>query len=58
LESNELPRTDADKRHAVSLLLKDDEWAQWSDSEIGRRCKVGVHIMGFAGELKPGGLYF
>lgn len=35
-----LRRTNADKRRAVMALLNDDEWSQWSDSEIGRRCKV------------------
>ena len=41
-----LPRTDADKRHAVNLLLKDDEWVKWSDSEIGRQCKVSHPLVG------------
>jgi len=41
-----LPRTDADKHHAVNLLLKDDEWVQWSDREIGRRCKVSHPLVG------------
>jgi hypothetical protein len=35
-----LPRTNADKRHAVLLLLKDEEWSQWSGNEIARRCAV------------------
>jgi ParB-like nuclease domain len=35
-----LPRTNADKRKAVGLLLADPEWSQWSDREIGRRCQV------------------
>jgi hypothetical protein len=35
-----LPRTAADKRKAVALLPADDEWRQWSDREIGRRCQV------------------
>lgn len=35
-----LPRTHADKRKAVSMLLSDPEWAQWSDREIARRCCV------------------
>ena len=37
-----LPRTNADKRRAVQILLNDPEWKQWSDREIGRRCQV-VH---------------
>ena len=35
-----LRRTNDDKRKAVSTLLADDEWAQWSDREISRRCGV------------------
>ncbi|MGL4622042.1 MAG: hypothetical protein ACRCZS_23785 [Chroococcidiopsis sp.] len=35
-----LPRTRADKRNAVTMLLNDPEWNQWSDSEIGKACKV------------------
>ena len=33
-------RTNADKRRAVLALLHDDEWQQWSDREIARRCAV------------------
>lgn len=35
-----LRRTNADKRRAVERLLRDDEWEQWSDREIAKRCKV------------------
>jgi hypothetical protein len=35
-----LPRTNADKRKAVNLLLADPEWGQWNDREIARRCQV------------------
>lgn len=35
-----LRRTNADKRKAVEVVLKDEEWRQWSDTEIARRCKV------------------
>lgn len=35
-----LRRTNADKRKAVMTLLEDEEWSQWSDSEIARRCAV------------------
>ncbi len=35
-----LRRTNGDKRRAVETLLKDDEWSQWSDHEIARRCIV------------------
>ena len=39
-------RTNADKRRAVTTLLKDPEWAQWSDSEIARRCGVSQPFVG------------
>lgn len=35
-----LRRTAADKRRAVEVLLRDEEWVGWSDREIGRRCNV------------------
>ena len=35
-----LRRTNADKRKAVLMMLEDDEWMQWSDHEIARRCGV------------------
>src|SRR5207302_2913230 len=35
-----LPRTNADKKKAVTLLLADAEWSQWSDCEIARHCQV------------------
>jgi len=35
-----LPRSNADKRKAVRLLLADAEWGQWSHREIARRCQV------------------
>jgi hypothetical protein len=35
-----LKRTNRDKRNAALLLLKDPEWAGWSDREIARRCMV------------------
>jgi len=38
--SHGLRRTNADKRRSVSRLLDDDEWAQWSNREIARRCGV------------------
>jgi hypothetical protein len=39
--SHGLRRTNADKRRAVETLLNDQEWSQWSDREIARRCGVG-----------------
>jgi hypothetical protein len=35
-----LPRTNADKRRAVSLVLADSEWSRWNDVEIARLCQV------------------
>jgi hypothetical protein len=35
-----LPRSNADKRKAVTLLLADPEWRQWSNREIARRSGV------------------
>jgi hypothetical protein len=40
-----LPRSNADKRHAVALILADPEWSQWSDREIGRRCQVDGKVI-------------
>lgn len=36
-----LKRTNADKRKAVETLLKDAEWATWSDRKIADVCGVG-----------------
>jgi phage N-6-adenine-methyltransferase len=35
-----LRRTNADKRRAVETLLNDEEWGNWSDREVARRCGV------------------
>ncbi len=35
-----LRRSNIDKQKAVLTLLEDDEWSQWSDNEIARRCGV------------------
>ncbi|NEQ64493.1 MAG: ParB N-terminal domain-containing protein [Symploca sp. SIO2D2] len=34
------PRSRADKRRAVMMLLNDPEWSKWSNREIARQCKV------------------
>jgi len=34
------PRTQADKRNAVLLVLYEPEWKGWSNSEIARQCAV------------------
>lgn len=44
-----LRRTNADKRRAVETLLRDKEWAYWSDREIARRCGVD-HV--FVGRIR------
>lgn len=36
-----LKRTNADKRKSVETLLKDAEWATWSDRKIAEVCGVG-----------------
>ena len=41
-----LRRTNADKRRAVETLLRDEEWAQWSNREIARRCGVDDTFVG------------
>lgn len=35
-----LRRTNADKRRAVTKVLADPEWRQWSDRQIARHCQV------------------
>ncbi len=35
-----LPRSNADKRRAVLVLLNDPEWSRWSDREVAKRCNV------------------
>lgn len=39
-------RTNADKRRAVKTLLIDDEWGNWSDREIAKRCAVDHKTVG------------
>jgi hypothetical protein len=39
-ESHGLRRTAADKRRAIAAMLRDPQWARWSDREIGKRCAV------------------
>lgn len=40
-----LPRTNADKRNAVRLMLEDQEWVNWADREIARHCKVSAPLV-------------
>lgn len=41
-----LRRSNADKRRAVETLLRDPEWAEWSNREIARRCAVDDKTVG------------
>lgn len=41
-----LRRSNTDKRRAVEVLLRDEEWQQWSDREIARRCAVHHTFVG------------
>lgn len=41
-----LPRTQADKRNSVETMLRDPEWARWSDREIGKACRVDHKTVG------------
>ena len=41
-----LQRTNADKRHAVLMLLQDEEWGSWSDSAIAKACGVSHPFVG------------
>jgi hypothetical protein len=41
-----LRRDDLDKRHVVMRFLMDEEWGQWSDREIARRCAVSHPFVG------------
>lgn len=47
-------RTDADRRHAVELLIADPEWRAWSDREIARQCHVSHMLVNrVRRELEP-----
>jgi hypothetical protein len=57
--SHGLRRTQADKRRAVERLLKDPEWARWSDRQIAEAAKVDHKTVGkvrreLAGEFPTG----
>jgi len=41
-----LRRSQADKRQSIETLLRDPEWARWSDREIGKACKVDHKTVG------------
>jgi uncharacterized ParB-like nuclease family protein len=52
--ANGLRRTRADKRRAITLLLADEEWACWSNLEIGRRCGTSGQLVGWVREELAG----
>ena len=41
-----LQRTNADKRKSTLTLLRDEEWAKWSDREIAGQCCVSKDLVG------------
>lgn len=54
--SHGLRRTNADKRRAVERLLRDEEWAKWSDREIARNCAVHHEMVGKLRKELSGGI--
>ena len=55
-------RSNADKRRAVEMMLKDSEWGKWSDREIAAKCAVGAAgtafrfpLCGFRGDKQVSG---
>lgn len=51
-----LRRTNEDKRRAVELLLRDEEWSQWSDRKIAQTCGVSDRFVGnVRKDLSPNG---
>lgn len=55
--SHGLRRTNGDKRRAVEVMLRDAEWSQWSDREIGRQCAVShMFVSNLRKELSVNGL--
>lgn len=40
-----LRRSNADKRRAVEVLLRDEEWRRWSDRKIAEACGVGYSLV-------------
>lgn len=45
-QSHGLRRSNADKRRAVTVLLNDSEWAQWSNKKIADQCGVSHPFVG------------
>lgn len=44
-ESHGHRRSDADRRHAVTLMLTDPEWSAWVNTEIARQCRVSEFLV-------------
>ena len=44
-ESHGHRRTDADRRHAVELMLADPAWGEWNNSAIARQCRVSEFLV-------------
>lgn len=40
-----LRRSNADKRRAVTILLRDEEWSGWSNVQIAKQCAVSEHLV-------------
>lgn len=40
-----LRRTNQDKRRAVETLLRDTEWANWSNNQIAKQCAVSLDLV-------------
>lgn len=39
-DAHGMRRTNADKRRSVEIMLRDEEWREWSNVAIAERCKV------------------
>jgi hypothetical protein len=54
--TNGVRRTNKEKRLAVSKLLQDAEWSQWSDEVVAEKCGVSAPFVGLLRkELTPNG---
>jgi len=52
-------RSNDDKHKAVETLLKDEEWAKWSDRQIAKKCRVcQPFVSGIRQELTNSGYKF
>lgn len=50
------PRSNADKRRAVEILLRDPEWAKWNAVKIAKTCGVSDMFVGKLRNLSSNGL--